>query len=56
MNRGDNWLPFCVYSDGEFSGKMAPCFWSDYYAANPRTPHDTQLAPWVSRFYKQSIR
>ncbi|XP_021292045.1 uncharacterized protein LOC110422453 isoform X1 [Herrania umbratica] len=51
MNGGETWLPFCIYSDGEFSGRISPCYWSDYYAANPRAPHNTQLAPWVARFY-----
>ncbi|CAI0540748.1 unnamed protein product [Linum tenue] len=54
MNGGESWLPFCIYADGEFTDQLSPCFWSDYYAANPRTPHDTQLAPWVARFYKQT--
>ncbi|KAL5749398.1 hypothetical protein ACOSP7_024001 [Xanthoceras sorbifolium] len=53
MNGGENWLPFCIYSDGRFADQLSPCYWSDYYAANPRTPHNTQLAPWVARFYKQ---
>ncbi|KAJ4713720.1 Ser/Thr protein phosphatase family protein, expressed [Melia azedarach] len=53
MNGGENWLPFCVYSDGKFSAKLYPCYWSDYYAANPRSPDITDPAPWVARFYKR---
>ena len=53
MNGGENWLPFCLYADKKFSDKLKPCFWSDYYSVNPRTPHDTKLAPWVARFYKR---
>ncbi|KAK1564717.1 hypothetical protein Q3G72_009966 [Acer saccharum] len=52
MNGGENWLPFCIYSDGRFANQLTPCYWSDYYAVNPRAPHNTQLAPWVARFYK----
>ncbi|KAK2655719.1 hypothetical protein Ddye_008771 [Dipteronia dyeriana] len=51
MNGGENWLPFCIYSDGRFV-QLSPCYWSDYYAVNSRAPHNTQLAPWVARFYK----
>lgn len=54
MNGGENWLPFCIYSNGRFAHKLTPCYWSDYYAANPRSPHDTQLAPWVAKFYKRN--
>ncbi|XP_038895591.1 uncharacterized protein LOC120083790 isoform X2 [Benincasa hispida] len=53
MNGGENWLPFCIYSNGRFAHKLTPCYWSDHYAANPRSPHDTQLAPWVAKFYKR---
>ncbi|XP_059647238.1 uncharacterized protein LOC132293683 isoform X1 [Cornus florida] len=53
MNGGEDWLPFCIYSNGEFADRLSPCFWSDYYSANPRTPHITRLAPWVARFYGQ---
>lgn len=53
MNGGENWLPFCIYSNGRFANKVTPCYWSDYYAANPRSPHITQLAPWVAKFYKR---
>lgn len=55
MNGGENWLPFCVYSDGEFTERLSPCYWSDYYSVNPRRPHNTELAPWVARFYSQRI-
>ncbi|TYG43184.1 hypothetical protein ES288_D12G317400v1 [Gossypium darwinii] len=51
MNGGETWLPFCIYLDGEFGAKVMPCYWSDYYAINPRTPSNTELAPWVARFY-----
>ncbi|PON53601.1 Calcineurin-like phosphoesterase domain, apaH type [Trema orientale] len=54
MNGGENWLPFCIYSQGKFSDKISPCYWSDYYSLNPRTPHNTELAPWVSRFYNKT--
>ncbi|KAL0535488.1 hypothetical protein IC582_029819 [Cucumis melo] len=54
MNGGENWLPFCIYSNERFAHKLTPCYWSDYYAANPRSPHDTQLAPWVAKFYKRN--
>ncbi|KAL7116893.1 hypothetical protein ACP275_03G034600 [Erythranthe tilingii] len=50
MNGGENWLPFCIYS-GNFEERLSPCYWSDYYSVNPRTPDNTQLAPWVARFY-----
>lgn len=53
MNGGENWLPFCIYCDGEFTNALSPCFWSDYYSANPRSPHITQLAPWVEKFYNR---
>ncbi|KAK8324603.1 hypothetical protein V6Z12_A12G310800 [Gossypium hirsutum] len=51
MNGGETWLPFRIYLDGEFGAKVMPCYWSDYYAINPRTPSNTELAPWVARFY-----
>ncbi|KAF2312548.1 hypothetical protein GH714_035034 [Hevea brasiliensis] len=53
MNGGETWLPFCIYSDGNFADRLSPCYWSDYYAANPRAPHNTELAPWVARFYNR---
>lgn len=53
MNGGEAWLPFCIYKDENFDGKLPPCYWSDYYASNPRTPDNTDLAPWVSRYYKK---
>ncbi|PKI75537.1 hypothetical protein CRG98_004073 [Punica granatum] len=52
MNGGENWLPFCVYSNGGFAERLSPCYWSDYYSVNPREPHNTELAPWVARFYR----
>lgn len=54
MNGGENWLPFCIYSDGEFLERMSPCYWSDYYSVSPRTPNVTELAPWVARFYHRT--
>ncbi|KAL3835334.1 hypothetical protein ACJIZ3_010070 [Penstemon smallii] len=51
MNGGEDWLPFCIYSGGNFAEKLSPCYWSDYYTVNPRTPEITQLAPWVSKYY-----
>ncbi|XP_022994628.1 uncharacterized protein LOC111490283 [Cucurbita maxima] len=51
MNGGEDWLPFCIYCNGRFAHKLTPCYWSDYYAANARSPNNTQLAPWVSKFY-----
>ncbi|KAI9087875.1 hypothetical protein K1719_030205 [Acacia pycnantha] len=54
MNGGENWLPFCIYADKRFTDRLNPCYWSDYYSANPRTPHNTELAPWVARFYRQT--
>ncbi|CAN6577682.1 unnamed protein product [Malus baccata var. baccata] len=54
MNGGENWLPFCIYSNGKFSERLSPCYWSDYYSTHPRTPHNTQLAPWVATFYNQT--
>ncbi|KAL4632849.1 hypothetical protein ACB092_04G081000 [Castanea dentata] len=54
MNGGEDWLPFCIYSGGNFADRLSPCYWSDYYSANPRTPHNTELAPWVARFYNQT--
>lgn len=54
MNGGENWLPFCLYIDGKFSDTLSPCYWSDYYSANQRTPNNTELAPWVARFYNQT--
>ncbi|XP_068640387.1 uncharacterized protein [Aristolochia californica] len=53
MNGGEDWLPFCIYRDGEFSDRISPCYWSDYYANNQREPENTRLAPWVVRFYRR---
>ncbi|KAH6758323.1 hypothetical protein C2S51_018558 [Perilla frutescens var. frutescens] len=53
MNGGEDWLPFCIYSSGDFTERLSPCYWSDYYSVNPRTPDVTQLAPWVARFYSK---
>ncbi|XP_073042313.1 uncharacterized protein [Primulina eburnea] len=51
MNGGEEWLPFCIYEGGHFAEKHSPCYWSDYYSINPRTPDIIELAPWVARFY-----
>ncbi|XP_021900322.1 uncharacterized protein LOC110816421 isoform X3 [Carica papaya] len=53
MNGGEDWLPFCLYSGEKFTDRFSPCYWSDYYSKNPRTPHNTELASWVARFYKR---
>lgn len=53
MNGGEDWLPFCIYSSGNFAESLSPCYWSDYYSTNARTPNVTQLAPWVARFYSK---
>ncbi|KAK6153291.1 hypothetical protein DH2020_012930 [Rehmannia glutinosa] len=53
MNGGEEWLPFCIYRGGNFAESLSPCYWSDYYSVNPRTPDNTQLAPWVARFYSK---
>ncbi|PIA35335.1 hypothetical protein AQUCO_03500019v1 [Aquilegia coerulea] len=51
MNGGENWLPFCIYANGGLTGKLSPCYWSDYYSDNLREPENTELAPWVAKFY-----
>lgn len=51
MNGGEGWLPFCIYHDSNFAERISPCYWSDYYAQNARTPDITEVAPWVARFY-----
>ncbi|XP_048138696.1 LOW QUALITY PROTEIN: acyl-carrier-protein phosphodiesterase PptH-like [Rhodamnia argentea] len=45
MNGGENWLPFCIYSDGEFAERLSPCYWSDYYSVNPDNPGTLNLHP-----------
>ncbi|XP_038972840.1 acyl-carrier-protein phosphodiesterase PptH-like isoform X1 [Phoenix dactylifera] len=50
MNGGENWLPFCIYHKG-FTNKVSPSYWSEYYSKNKREPDNTDLAPWVARFY-----
>ncbi|GAA0159868.1 hypothetical protein LIER_16549 [Lithospermum erythrorhizon] len=55
MNGGEGWLPFCIFCDGEFTARLSPCFWSDYYAVNTRTPQNTTLAPWVAKFYRKFV-
>lgn len=52
MNGGEDWLPFCVYDCG-LTEQLSPSFWSDYYTKNKREPENTELAPWVARFYKR---
>ncbi|KAH7663173.1 Metallo-dependent phosphatases protein [Dioscorea alata] len=51
MNGGEDWLPFCVYDCG-LTEQLSPSFWSDYYTKNKREPENTELAPWVARFYR----
>ncbi|KAK8599633.1 hypothetical protein V6N13_077546 [Hibiscus sabdariffa] len=36
---GETWLPFCIYSDGDFAAKVMPCYWSDYYASFEPSDH-----------------
>lgn len=50
MNGGEDWLPFCIYDKG-FTDRLSPSYWSDYYSKIKRDPENTDLAPWVSRFY-----
>ncbi|XP_030472415.2 LOW QUALITY PROTEIN: uncharacterized protein LOC115690261 [Syzygium oleosum] len=45
MNGGENWLPFCIYSDSEFAERLSPCYWSDYYSVNPDNPITLNLHP-----------
>ncbi|MQL72226.1 hypothetical protein Taro_004557 [Colocasia esculenta] len=52
MNGGEDWLPFCLYNRG-LTDTLSPCWWSDYYRSNKREPDNTDLAPWVARFYKR---
>uniref|UniRef100_A0A1D1YJW5 Uncharacterized protein L509 n=2 Tax=Anthurium amnicola TaxID=1678845 RepID=A0A1D1YJW5_9ARAE len=52
MNGGADWLPFCIYYRG-LTDRLSPCWWSDYYCTNKREPDNTDLAPWVARFYKR---
>lgn len=50
MNGGEDWLPFCIFNGG-FTDTLSPSYWSDYYSKNKRDPENTELAPWVARFY-----
>lgn len=50
MNGGEDWLPFCLFNGG-FTDTLSPSYWSDYYSKNKRVPDNTELAPWVARFY-----
>ncbi|ONK56576.1 uncharacterized protein A4U43_C10F10260 [Asparagus officinalis] len=52
MNGGEDWLPFCIYHEG-FTDTLSPSYWSDYYSKNKRDPENTELAPWVARFYER---
>lgn len=54
MNGSDDWLPFCLFSDGNFTERH-PFYWSDYYSVNPRKPDNQQLAPWVAKFYRKQV-
>eukprot|EP01018_Ginkgo_biloba_P022371 Gb_23146 [translate_table: standard] len=53
MNGGEEWLPFCIYNsdNGGLQDKLLPCYWSEYYRTCERNPENTELAPWVARFY-----
>lgn len=53
MNGGENWLPFCVYLGG-FTDRLSPSYWADYYSINKREPDNTDLAPWVAKFYSRN--
>ncbi|VAH04716.1 unnamed protein product [Triticum turgidum subsp. durum] len=52
INGGQGWLPFCVYRDG-FNPEIYPAIWSDYYNKNRREPENTQLAPWVAKYFSK---
>ncbi|KAJ1694126.1 hypothetical protein LUZ63_010824 [Rhynchospora breviuscula] len=52
MNGGEDWLPFCIFNKG-FTSRLNPSYWSDYYSVFRREPDNTDLAPWVARFYKR---
>lgn len=54
MNGGEDWLPYCLYSDGRFT-KRHQFYWSEYYSVNSRNPDNLQLAPWVANFYKGRV-
>ncbi|XP_057544421.1 uncharacterized protein LOC130823707 isoform X2 [Amaranthus tricolor] len=54
MNGSEDWLPFCLYSDGRFTDRHQ-FYWSEYYSINSRNPDDLQLAPWVAKFYKRRV-
>lgn len=53
MNGGEEWLPFCIYDSctGGLQNESLPCYWSEYYRIQKREPQNTELAPWVSKFY-----
>ncbi|KMT03393.1 hypothetical protein BVRB_8g190810 [Beta vulgaris subsp. vulgaris] len=54
MNGGEDWLPFCLYSDGRFTDRRQ-FYWSDYYSVNSRNPGNLELAPWVANFYRRRL-
>lgn len=54
MNGGEDWLPFCIFSNGSFT-ERGDFAWSDYYSVNPRDPDIQQLAPWVAKLYRRQV-
>lgn len=56
MNGGEEWLPFCIYDSctGGLQNNFLPCYWSDYYRFQEREPQNTELAPWVAKFYHRT--
>ncbi|KAK9705657.1 hypothetical protein RND81_07G074100 [Saponaria officinalis] len=55
MNGGEDWLPFCLHSDGKFTDRQH-FYWSDYYSVNSREPDNLHPAPWVAKFYKRRLQ
>ncbi|ERN10220.1 uncharacterized protein LOC18438392 [Amborella trichopoda] len=55
MNGGAEWLPFCIFDseNGGLPPKLSECYWSDYYTSHKREPDNTQLAPWVAKYYSR---
>lgn len=53
MNGGEEWLPFCIYDScsGGIQNESLSCYWSDYYRIQKREPQNTELAPWVAKYY-----
>ncbi|KAH9602192.1 hypothetical protein KSS87_000808 [Heliosperma pusillum] len=55
MNGGEDWLPFCIHSDGKFTQRQH-FDWSNYYSVNPREPDNLHPAPWVAKYYKRRMQ